>query len=135
MLLKDLLKDGGLDDYFYLLPKAVSKQHWHFEWQASFDAVVAQYVFGSLAECDALARLGASMNPSVHGLRLLASSASWWYPLQHIVLLAERPAEIHVDSSGRLHSNEGPALRFRDGFSIYAKSGNLLQKPPFADSE
>jgi hypothetical protein len=37
--------------------------------------------------------------------------------------LCERPAAIAVDERGRLHSTDGPALTYRDGWSIWAYHG------------
>jgi len=56
----------------------------------------------------------------------LAQSAGWWLPYKHICWVSERPQSLHVDTRGRLHNEDGPALAYPDGFSIYAAHGVRL---------
>lgn len=57
------------------------------------------------------------------GLRLIAENAGWILPHSHVCWLSDRPAGFSVDQTGRLHSSSGPALRYRDGWSVYAWKG------------
>lgn len=59
----------------------------------------------------------------LRGLSLIAKSASWIVPHEHVCWVAERPDTLHIDAAGRLHCVDGPALRFRDGWSVYAWKG------------
>jgi hypothetical protein len=54
------------------------------------------------------------------GLQLIAGNAGWFLPHTHTCWLSDRPAELSFDLWGRLHSPSGPALRYRDGWSVYA---------------
>jgi hypothetical protein len=40
--------------------------------------------------------------------------------MRGVVILTERPSELHRDDEGRLHNESGPAVRYPDGWSIYA---------------
>jgi hypothetical protein len=53
----------------------------------------------------------------------LVRSCLWWRPYRQICLLSDRPAEIHWIDGQRLHNDAGPALRFRDGWCVWALEG------------
>ncbi|NMP23792.1 DUF6745 domain-containing protein, partial [Sulfobacillus harzensis] len=59
----------------------------------------------------------------------IGQSCGWWYPFEGACIACERPEiiqmEEHPQWSGiyRLHATDGPAVRFRDGWSIYAWHG------------
>jgi hypothetical protein len=57
------------------------------------------------------------------GLLLIASHADWIIPHKHICWVSEPPALLKTDERGRLHSQSGPALKYRDGWTIYAWKG------------
>lgn len=49
-------------------------------------------------------------------------------------IVYERPVEIKFDEQGRLHSEAGPAILYRDGFSVYAWHGVRIPKGWIEDS-
>lgn len=54
----------------------------------------------------------------------IARSANWWWPHEGIVICCERPEIVSGwDERGRLHGASGPAIRFRDGYSLHAWHG------------
>ena len=57
----------------------------------------------------------------------LAGTVGWVLPHQRECWLAERPSRLAIDLQGRLHSKEGPALSYPDGWGIYAWKGIRLQ--------
>ena len=57
------------------------------------------------------------------GLWELAQSANWWLPHEKICWVSERHHVLNRDSGGRLHCENGPALSYPDGFSIYSWHG------------
>jgi hypothetical protein len=59
----------------------------------------------------------------LHGLWLFAKSAGWMRPHEHTCWVAERHDILCGDARGRLHNAAGPALRYRDGWSVYAWKG------------
>ena len=46
---------------------------------------------------------------------------SWWAP--DVGAISDKPDLLSRDDQGRLHSTTGPAIRFRDGWAIYAVHG------------
>jgi hypothetical protein len=53
-------------------------------------------------------------------MRDLAQSAGWCWPGKHVVVVSDRPEMLKRDDLGRTHSAVGPAVRYRDGWSVYA---------------
>ncbi len=56
----------------------------------------------------------------------VARSSGWWWPFDDVCVLSERPSLIALDECGRLHSTSGAAVRYPDGWSIYAHHGDVL---------
>ena len=54
------------------------------------------------------------------GLWQMATSLGWMQPHERTCWLAERPNLLRGDAGGRLHSASGPALRYPDGWSVWA---------------
>jgi hypothetical protein len=57
------------------------------------------------------------------GLCQAAINLGWLQPHLHTCWLAERPSLLHGDLSDRMHNASGPALRFPDGWSVWAWKG------------
>lgn len=57
------------------------------------------------------------------GVSAVARSAGWWWPYESVVVITERPVELHRDEAGRLDRGDGPALAYADGFALYAWRG------------
>lgn len=53
----------------------------------------------------------------------VALAAGWWWPFRHVAVLAERPARARWDAAGRLHADGAPAVRYPDGFAVWAWHG------------
>ena len=52
-----------------------------------------------------------------------AESACWWWPHKRFVMVSDRPMRINLDDRGRLHSESGPAIVWRDGWGVYSWHG------------
>ena len=69
--------------------------------------------------------------------RDVARSCGWWWCYENYVIVCERPAVVNMephDGAERLHCEDGPAVVFRDGWSVYAIHGivvpeNLIMDP------
>ena len=59
----------------------------------------------------------------VSGLAAVAQHAGWWWAFSDMAILTDRPDLLRRDAQGRLHSGDGPALRYRDGWAIHAWHG------------
>jgi hypothetical protein len=86
--------------------------------QATLDAVLGQHDAPWLALFEAVGRLD-----GLTGLAETARAAGWWWPYERLVVVCERPAELHREESGRLHRGDGPALAYPDGFALHAWRG------------
>jgi len=80
------------------------------DWLAAYD------FFGRVCGVDAVERLDGLME-------LTRAAAWWWWPARGAVVLSERPDEVHLDDQGRLHAARGPALRYPDGWALWAWHG------------
>jgi hypothetical protein len=54
---------------------------------------------------------------------VVARGASWIAPYANLCWVAEQPDTLEADVEGRLHCVDGPALRYRDGWSCFAWKG------------
>ena len=57
------------------------------------------------------------------GLFELAKSAGWALPHRDICWVSERHDIVQLNAEGRLHCDDGPAIHYPDGWSIYALNG------------
>ncbi|MEU8790770.1 DUF6745 domain-containing protein [Streptomyces sp. NPDC048643] len=60
---------------------------------------------------------------SLAGIAAVAREAGWWWPYEKVAVISERPLSLHRDEAGRLDRGDGPALRYGDGFELYAWRG------------
>jgi len=58
----------------------------------------------------------------------LARSCMWWWPYRGICLVSERPAGINSPDGRLLHHEGGPAVRFRDNWSIWVIGGVVVDE-------
>ena len=54
---------------------------------------------------------------------MVAQAAGWWLPSRDICWVVERPMDLHLDEEGRMHNEEGPALEYPDGWSMFLWHG------------
>ncbi|TQK50163.1 hypothetical protein FBY35_0478 [Streptomyces sp. SLBN-118] len=80
------------------------------------DAVLGQHDAAWLAAFD-------GRGERLSGLAQVARNAGWWWPYENVVVISERPVELHRDEDGRLDRGDGPALAFPDDFALYAWRG------------
>ncbi|MFB4304749.1 pentapeptide repeat-containing protein [Actinomadura sp. GTD37] len=63
----------------------------------------------------------------------LVESCGGWWPFERVCLVCERPTQIQLapaprpgEDPLRLHCRTGPAIRYRDGFHLYALHGRVV---------
>ena len=61
----------------------------------------------------------------------LAKNSNWWIPREGIALLSHKPIACTVDEKGRLHNLENMAIKYRDGFGVFAIHGVRFDKELF----
>jgi hypothetical protein len=91
---------------------------------------------GRMAEFDALRQLGLVTYDEQDSERLdlvctLIRSCGWWEPYAYAGFVTERPAVVRAETPGglgqlRLHCPDGPAITYRDGWSVYAWHGTVV---------
>ena len=75
---------------------------------------------GVLAALDFMREVcDAELVPAGHAALELARSAGWAVGYEGVCWVSERPSLIKLDGQGRLHCGDGPALVFRDGWSLF----------------
>lgn len=47
------------------------------------------------------------------------TSCGWWWPHTEFTVVTDRPAFLHRDTNGQLHSQTGPAISWRNGKGMY----------------
>jgi hypothetical protein len=55
--------------------------------------------------------------------RDVAQSCCWWWCYQNYVIVSERPTIVRLDDREVLHSEDGPALQFLDGWAVHSWHG------------
>jgi len=53
----------------------------------------------------------------------LVQSCNWWWACEDFIVCSERPEHIAFDDQQRLHDEEGPAVKFRDGWGVHCLNG------------
>ncbi|MEV5574035.1 DUF6745 domain-containing protein [Spirillospora sp. NPDC052269] len=60
----------------------------------------------------------------------LARSCGWWWPGDDVCVVSERPVDVRSepapDGGRRLHSLDGPAVRYADGWGFHAVNGTRV---------
>ncbi|WP_329585947.1 hypothetical protein OG500_34295 [Kitasatospora sp. NBC_01250] len=90
---------------------------------ALLDAVLGQHDAAWLAAQEAAGQLDGERDGALSALAGVARAAGWWWPYAQVVLLTERPSELHRDEAGRLDRADGPALAYPDGFALHVWRG------------
>ena len=57
------------------------------------------------------------------GLAEVTQICGWVWPFSGAVIITDRPSVIALDGEKRLHCGTGPAIKYRDGFAVYAWHG------------
>lgn len=75
---------------------------------------------------EAMASIGVTGLEGFAGNIAVARNAGWWMAYDTTVILTDRPAELHRDALGRLHSETGMAIKYRDGWGFYSWHGRRV---------
>ena len=99
------------------------------EWGGLLPGMLGLPTVPLLALAQALAAIqGTSADqPVVDEVERLALNAGWAYGLHGLAFVCERPQGIWLDDLGRLSRLDGPAMRYGDGFAIYAVAGQVVE--------
>ncbi|MER7212761.1 DUF6745 domain-containing protein [Streptosporangium sp. NPDC000239] len=76
----------------------------------------------------ALRVAGAGSDERLDALAEVTRRLGWWIPLAGAVVMSGRPVAIRRDGDLRLHCENGPALSWPDGHTLYAWHGTRVPK-------
>ena len=48
----------------------------------------------------------------------------WWH--ENVLVISDRPKELHRDDEGNLHNEVGPSISYRDGWSLFHWHGTAI---------
>jgi hypothetical protein len=103
---------------------------------AGADFTIRHISLGQLARVEFLAReCGQPIHESLVALADIAKQTSLCWSFSTAILFCETPAEIHRNAKGELHRENGPALVYRDGWSVYALKGKLTDPLAFLPAD
>src|SRR3990167_4504844 len=86
-------------------------------------AVYGQHDAGWLSVYSTLARENIAGCERLVGIMTVARAAGWWWPFERAVILTERPCRLRRDGRGRLHSTDGAAIQYPEGWGVWAWHG------------
>ena len=75
------------------------------------------------------------ISDKAEGLQKVGACSGWWWTFQNVVILTERPNVLKRDERGRLHSADGPAIAYPDGWGVYAWHGVRVPKEVIENPE
>lgn len=78
---------------------------------------------------------GVSLDPRALTYVAITEHLWWWYPGKDIVFASDRPTAINLDENGRLHCENGMAIRFADETGVSAWHGTTVPHIWLADRE
>lgn len=56
-------------------------------------------------------------------MRRIGFECEWWWPYEGLCFVSERPVSVKWDAQKRLHCEDGAAVKYRDGYSLYVWHG------------
>jgi hypothetical protein len=83
---------------------------------------------------------GVEQPRGIDGWAALARACGWWWAFRETAIACERQTLFRIDERDRLHALDGAALRFSDGFELYAIHGVrvepwMVEQPERIDAE
>jgi hypothetical protein len=58
-----------------------------------------------------------------NGLIIISKNCGWWAPYKDTAIIQHRHSECHRNEHGRLHNEKGMAVKYRDGWGLFAIDG------------
>ena len=123
--LRHYLWDRMHDQFWRLLMDQMNKQFGKSRPEMHFDLM--DFCFACYF--DFLQQIGIDFEPEYYDRYIdFLQNVSLYLAFENLVIIIQRPTELNWNQVGNLHAEEEPAIKFRDGFGVYAYDGALL--PP-----
>jgi Domain of unknown function (DUF6745) len=95
---------------------------WRCRWGQQEVAWISFYTF-----CEEIGVKYTGEQSEALGLwRAVGQSCNWWWPMEGVCFLSERPRAIHWDERGRLHNADRKAVEYPDGWGVYSWHGTRV---------
>jgi hypothetical protein len=88
--------------------------------QRRWMSFAAHYSFSRMATPGQSAGAGERLKSAVIDV---CETCGWCWLYPDVAIISDRPTLVRLDALGRLHAEDGPAVGYRDGFSIHALHG------------
>jgi hypothetical protein len=88
--------------------------------------MTGQHTAAFYAYFAAMAAIGVTGLEPVSGRQDVARHAGWWWCYRYFSIITDRPELLERDEQGRLHSDRGMAVRYRDGWGVHAWHGRRV---------
>jgi hypothetical protein len=56
----------------------------------------------------------------------ISSECEWWWPYEGICFVSQKPEYVNFNDRGLLHGEDNPAVKYADGYSLYAWNGTTV---------
>ena len=123
--LRHYLWDRMHDQFWRLLMDQMNKQFGKSRPEIHFDLM--DFCFACYF--DFLQQIGIDFEPEYYDRYIdFLQNVTLYLAFENLVIIIQRPTELNWNQVGNLHAEEEPAIKFRDGFGVYAYDGALL--PP-----
>ena len=127
----DSVRDSVWDSVWDSVRDSVGASVGASVWASVWDSVGGQHDSNWLAHFDFFQRIGLTrQTEKLAGLWQLARAAGWALPHERICWVSERPNLLQLEAvpargpfANQLHCEDGPALRYPDGWAIYSWHG------------
>ena len=100
----------------------------------SYDELYESFVFGS-NEASSIAFyeymeevLGVKNLEKIKGLKEVVKECGWVACFDEVAVICEKPLYIRMNENEVLHCEDGPSIRFSDGFEVYSWNGVKVPK-------
>jgi hypothetical protein len=98
-----------------IVPDTISTK-WHYWLGGQFWSAWSAYESFFREVCGLVLR--DNLNERAANYALTCKSAGYWWPNKHFIIACERPSFIKQDREGRLHSEQGHSIEWRDSWGI-----------------
>ena len=122
----DQVWDQVWDQAWSQVSDQVSDQVWSQVSDQVKNMIYGCHDAGWLSFYETFLMLGISECKKLKPLIDLANHSGWWSAFKNIVIFQDRPEFIKFDDQNLLHSESGPAIKYRDGFSVYCWHGTRI---------
>jgi hypothetical protein len=110
---------------------------WVFLLPFSWEAVAWGQVWAAAGIETPRDEIGAALAASIGAddLDVLVEQTSWFSFRKGRAIVLDHPMEIHLDVDNELHNPTGPAMRFADGWCVWALNGVVVPGEAIEDPE